>query len=122
MAAIALTCAAAEASGVAQVGEELAAAHVIKQHVEKRLVVVRPNPVRFLPITKQNKNKQKKPTPNPPSVNSSPMSRFFFFIGLPRAIFRTPDHFPEETFSRKKRGFFFGFLLWLFFYGHVMRQ
>lgn len=63
MAAIALTCAAAEASGVAQVGEELAAAHVIEQHVEKRLVVVRPNPVRFLPITKQNKNKQKNPHP-----------------------------------------------------------
>lgn len=42
-----ITCGAAESTGVTQVREELAAAHVIEQHVEEGLIVMGPYPVRW---------------------------------------------------------------------------
>ena len=39
------TCGTSETSGVPQVRKQLASADIIEQHVEERLIVVRPDPV-----------------------------------------------------------------------------
>ena len=38
------TCGTAESAGVPQIGEQFAAADVVEQHVQERLIVVGPHP------------------------------------------------------------------------------